>query len=253
MYTRLDIILLGQLASTAALGLYNVAYKPTTLATYLGGTVAGTLFPLLVQVRETGAPVAFRRAVRGLGAAAPAMALALSGLAGPLLYLLYGEEFRAAAPALILLAWSAAANWLYAPLGIALQARGHERWWLASLVGALMLNAAGNIWAIPRWGPTGAAASTLASEVALIACAALLVGRRLRFLPAPRPVLVGLGAAAASAFVLWVLGPIGPIPATLAALAVYGGCLMSFGIVTSEDASLLMGWIRQAAMGTSRG
>lgn len=253
LYTRLDILLLGQLATTVALGLYNVAYKPTNLAVYFGATVAGTLFPLMAQASGVDAPVGFHRAVRGLGAAAPAMALAFSGLAGPLLRVLYGQEFTAAAPILVLLAWSAAANWLYAPLGIALQARGQERWWLASLGGALALNAAGNLWAIPRWGAVGAAGATLASELALLGFGAFLVGRTLGVLPSCRRVLVGLGATATGGAVLWVLEAVGPVPATLAALTVYGSLLILFRIVTSEDAAMVIGWVRQAASGPSGG
>jgi len=253
LYTRLDVLLLGQMATTFALGLYNVAYKPTNLAVYFGATVAGALLPLMAQAPGTEVPVAFRRAMRGLGAAAPAMALAFSGLAGPLLRVLYGTEFAAAAPILILLAWSAAANWLYAPLGVALQARGRERWWLASLAGGLALNAGGNLWAIPRWGAFGAAAATLASEVALLSFGAVLVRRELGVLPSLRAVLVGLGATAAGGAVLWVLGAVGAVPATLAALLVYGGLLSLFRIVTAEDAALVIGWVRQAAPGWPRG
>lgn len=253
LYTRLDVLLLGQMASTVALGLYNVAYKPTNLAVYFGGTVAGALFPLLAQARETGTPLAFHRAMRALGAAGPAMALALSGLAHPLLYVLYGAEFVAAAPILTLLAWSAAANWLYAPLGVAVQASGQERWWLLSLAGALALNAIGNLWAIPRWGALGAAGATLASEVALLGVGVLLVERKLGILPSFRPVLVGLGATAAGAATLWLLGALGPVAATLAALTVYGGLLIFFRIVTIADAASVIGWVRQAASGSSRG
>ena len=252
VYIRLDVLLLGQLASTSALGLYNVAYKPTNLAAYFGGTVAGALFPLMAQP-ATGAPVAFRRAVRGLGAAGPAMALTLSGLAIPLLHTLYGTAFVAAAPILVLLAWSAAANWLYAPLGVALQARGEERWWLASLAGALVLNAAANVWAIPRWGAMGAAGATLASEGALLLFVTGLVGRKLRILPSLRQVILGFGATAGGALALWTLAGSGPIVATLGALVVYVALLGLFRLVTREDAVLVLGWLRQAIPGSSRG
>ncbi len=254
LYTRLDILLLGQMASTAALGLYSAAYKPVNMAVYFGATVAGTLLPVMAQMREPGMPASFERAVRVLSAVGPAMALTLSGLANPLLYVLYGTEFTAATPILVVLAWSAAANWLYAPLAIALQGRGKEHWWLASLASGLALNAAGNLLAIPRWGAVGAAATTLVSEVALVGLSAILVGRKLGILPSLRPVFVGLGATAAGGAVLWVLAAVvGSVPATLAALVVYGGFLIFFGIVTAEDAVMVIGWVRQAAGGWSRG
>ncbi|MFQ5945154.1 MAG: flippase [Anaerolineae bacterium] len=253
LYTRLDILLLGQMASTAALGLYSAAYKPVNLAIFFGATVAGTLFPLMARPSEEAVPVAFERAVRGLCVAGPTMALMLSGLAGPLLRVLYGTEFAGATPILVLLAWSAAANWLYAPLGIALQARGKEQWWLSSLMGGLVLNAIGNFWAIPRWGAVGAAGATLLSEVALLAMGAALVRRQLGIPLSLRPVLIAVGASAGGSAVLWALMPSGALPATLTAVTVCVALLVVFGVATVRDASLVVGWVRQATLRWSRG
>lgn len=248
LYTRLDILLLGQMASTAAVGLYSVAYKPTNMIVYLGGTIAVTLFPLMAMAPRTGTPVPFQRAMRGLGVTGPAMALVLSGLAGPTLQLLYGAEYAAAAPILAVLAWSVVANWLYMPLGTALQARGQERWWLASMVGALLLNGAGNFWAIPRWGGIGAAAATLVSETALLAAGVLLVGRGLGMVPSFRPIAVGLGATVSSGAVLWVLQGEGTLVGTAAALAVYVGFLIGCKGITAEDARAVFGLLRSGSV-----
>ena len=249
LYTRLDIILLGQLTTAGALGLYNVAYKPTNLVVSVGATIAAAVFPLMVQQRQIGSPASFVKVTRALGVAAPAMALALTGLAAPLLGALYGNEYRAAAPILAVLSWSAAVSWLYASLGVALQARGYERHWLLSLAGGLALNMALNLWAIPRWGALGAAGATLASEVALLGFGLVLAGRKLGILPSLRPVLVGLGATVVAGAVLWGLRDAGAVPVTLAALVVYAGPLISLGIVTREDATMVLGWIRDAVPG----
>ncbi len=252
LYTRLDILLLGQMASTTALGLYNVAYKPATLAISFGGTVAGTLFPVMAQRPQRGVPASFDRAVRALGAAAPAMALALSGLAEPLLGLVYGHEFRAAAPLLLLLAWSAAAQWLYAPLSVALQARGQERGWLAALAIGTFLNAAGNFWAIPRWGAWGAAGITLVSQLALLAMGLVLVRGKLAF-PIPlRSTVIGLGATAVGWAVLNILESQGPLTATGAALLIYGGLLFTFRLLTKDDVVMVGGWFREAVFALGR-
>jgi O-antigen/teichoic acid export membrane protein len=244
LYTRLDILLLGQMATTVALGLYSVAYKPTNMLVYFGSTVAVALFPLLAQPTRPGTMVPFQRAMRGLGAAGPAMALILSGLAVHLLQLLYGSEYVSAATIFVVLAWSAAVNWLYAPLGTALQARGQERWWLASLMCALLLNAAGNFWAIPRWGPLGAAGATLASELFLLVAGAVLVGYKLSMVAPAKPVVVGCVAAASGGGVLWAVHSHGAFVGTALALVVYGGILILFRMVTAEDATMMLRWIR---------
>jgi O-antigen/teichoic acid export membrane protein len=248
LYTRLDILFLGQMASTVALGLYSAAYKPINMTVYFGGTIAGALFPLMVQTQKGLAPESFIRVLRGLGATGPAMALLFTGLAGPLLQVLYGAEFTPATPILIVLAWSAAVNWLYAPLGVALQARGWEHWWLAGLGVGLVVNLSGNLWGIPRWGAVGAAMATLVSEVALLGFATVLILRELSSLPSFRPVLGGLVATAAGVFVLLILKETGPIPATLGALFVYCGLLALFRIITVGDIAMVLGWVRQAVV-----
>lgn len=252
LYTRLDTLLLGQMSSTMALGLYNVAYKPATLAVSLGSTVAGTLFPVLARLPHAGLPPSFTRGVRTLGMAAPAMALALCGIAEPLLRVLYGEQYTAAAPILLLLAWSAAANWLYAPLGVALQARGHERSWLRVMMAALALNAVGNIWAIPRWGAIGAAGATLLSEMATMVMGLVLVRRHLRFHFPAVPIFLVLGAAAAGWLVLQWTELHGPLLSTGAALLTYGVFLYAFRLVSKDDVESARGWFLAAVNGWTR-
>jgi O-antigen/teichoic acid export membrane protein len=247
LYTRLDSVMLGQMASRTTLGLYSAAYKAINLAVYFGSTVAGPLFPLMAQEPRLGTPLAYRRAVRALGVTGPAMALTFSGLAAPLLHLLFGADYAAAAPILVILAWSAAANWLYAPLGIALQARGHERLWLASLILGTVVNAMGNLWAIPRWGGVGAAGVTLASEVVLLAWGGWFVWRKLSIPPSGGFILAGLVSTGIGVLVLGFLrGPAGPWIATAAGLSAYGAMAFLFRIVTVEDVSDMTAWIREA-------
>jgi O-antigen/teichoic acid export membrane protein len=251
VYTRLDIVMLGQMAPVAALGLYSAAYKPINMAVYFGATVAGTLFPLMAQATQVEVPAAFVRAMRGLGVVAPAFALAFSGLAGPMLNLLFGAEYLAAAPILIILAWSAAANWLYGPLGIALQARDHERSWLVGLIFAFVLNATGNVWAIPRWGALGAAGSTLVSELALLGIGVGFVWGKLNIIPPPRRVLTGLAASLMGGLILLLLRSWGAALVTATALIVYGAVVIIFRGLTWEDLVALTGWIREVRLGLS--
>jgi O-antigen/teichoic acid export membrane protein len=246
LYTRLDVVLLGQMATARAVGLYSAAYKPINMVVYLGATAGGVLFPLLARGPDGHTPVAFERAWRALAAAGPGMALLLGGLAGPLLALLYGEDFRAAAPVVVALAWSAVANWLALPLGIALQARRAERRWLACLLLALAVNAAGNVWAIPRWGAVGAGAATLVSETVLLLAGAAVARGRLGLRLPLRPVLVPLGAAGVGGAALLALGAAHAVTATLAALTLYVAILVASRTVTGSDADLVRGWVRQA-------
>lgn len=252
-YTRLDIVLLGQLSSPAAVGLYSVAYKPVNMMVNFGAVASGTLFPFIVQEegREGGARVS--RITRLFAVVAPAFALSLSGLSRELIGVLYGADYVEAAPLLTVLAWSAVAYWLYAPVGIALQAKGFERGWLAVLAAGLALNAAGNVLAIPRWGPLGAAAAMLVSEAALAAMGLVLARRTLRVMPSPASLSGIAGSASAGCLVLWGAQSAGAVAATLAALGVYGGLLFLFRIVTIDDAAKVIGRFREAFAGAPSG
>ena len=253
LYTRLDILLLGQMATTMALGLYSVAYKPTIMLVGFGSTVAVALYPLMARTLQPMAPIQFQRAMRGLATVGPAMALILSGLAGPMLQLLYGSEYVAAAPVLVVLAWSAAVNWLYSPLGVTLQARGYERRWLAILICGLALNFGGNLWAIPRWGALGAATATLASEVVLLVLTAVLAGKTLGMFFPLKPVVVGLSATVTGGLAMWLLQDGGAWLATLATLLAYGTILVVFRVVNAADGAMLISWVREVIPKWSHG
>jgi O-antigen/teichoic acid export membrane protein len=252
LYTRIDILLLGQLGTTVLVGLYSAAYKPITLAVYLGGTVAGALFPFLAQA--TGElPPAFMRTVRTLTTLGPAMALVLTGLSGQVLTVLYGPAFGDAGPILAVLAWSVVANWLYAPLGVAMQATGQERTWLIVLTGGLLLNVVGNLVAIPRWGGVGAAGATVLSEALVLISALVLSTQRSTVAVATKGLIVAVVAAAAGGTTLWFCAGWGPLGSTVASVAVYGSLLALARQITSDDAAAIVGWVRQSVWYGSRG
>ena len=249
MYLRLDVLFLGQMASTLALGLYNVAFKPMTLARACGSTVAGTLLPVMAQEGNQLMPVSFERALRGLGALAPILALSLSGLAEPLLVWTYGPEFRDAAPILVILAWAIVFNWLYAPLGTAFQGRGYERVWFVTLAVGLALNIGANTWAIPQWGAMGAAGATLFSEIGILLMAVLLFMRKFPVDLPLKSLMIGIGATATGWAVLQGLAPWGAVPATVLSVLAFCGLLITLRYLTKEDAVAVGGWFRQAVGG----
>ena len=111
-----------------------------------------------------------------------------------------------------------------------------------------MLNAVGNLWAIPRWVVVGAAATTLASEVVLLGLGAVLVRRELGMRLALRPIIAGLSATAAGGMVLVFLGAVGPVPAVLATFAIYSGFLLLLRIITPQDIALIVGWAWKATL-----
>jgi O-antigen/teichoic acid export membrane protein len=90
---------------------------------------------------------------------------------------------------------------------------------VVELTGALLVNAAGNLWLIPRWGAMGAALATLASELVLATIGAVLLAWKLRILPSWRVTVGGLAATVAGYAALQIGS--GGLSGTAVALAVY--------------------------------
>jgi len=251
-YTRCDLVLLSQLVPGSVLGLYSAAYKPITMLTHFGSSAAGALFPYMVDEMRAGTSGTFHRVMKVFAVTAPALALIFSGLATRMLETLYGEAFTDAAPMLTILAWSAAANWLYVPLCTTLQAKHREYAWLRGLSIALVVNMAINLVVIPTWGGTGAALATLVSESLLLVIGAWLVMNELGHRPPARMVVCIGTAAGFGAWTLWQSSEWGPFPSTAGSLTVYAAILRATGIIGWQDGLAILSRIREAVQGKHR-
>ena len=91
----------------------------------------------------------------------------------------FGPAFESGAVCVLCLAFGQLVNALCGPVMYLLNMTGHERVAQRILWVAALLNLALNVWAIPRFGILGAAASTAATMVLWNVAAAVAVHRRL--------------------------------------------------------------------------
>jgi len=249
LYERVDTVLLGQLADTRAVGLYNVAYKPANAGKFVGNTLGGTVLPVVARSEGSEPPRAYARILRALGVLGPAMALTFTGLARELIVFVYGVQYSDAAPVATVLVWSLAAAWMYLCISNALIAKNLTRVWAQSLGLALVLNFASNWWAIPRWGALGAAGTTLFTDVLLIVLSGLATWRLLGFAPDfPRIAKIAAATAAALAVLAGYRSGMAFLD-TAIALALYGGILFVSGAVRIADIGRVRGWLVAALTG----
>jgi O-antigen/teichoic acid export membrane protein len=172
---RVDQILMGFLASEAALGIYAVAVNASEALLYLPAATAAALVPVVAG------GAARDRTVRAFRSAAlvTAAAVLLAALVGPLLLpLLFGEAFRPSVePFLWLLPGSLgfAAIAVFSSGLLASSSPG-----LSSLgpVVSLVVGIALDVVLIPRFGPSGAAAAASAAFLAGGLAALIAYGRR---------------------------------------------------------------------------
>jgi O-antigen/teichoic acid export membrane protein len=174
---NLDTVLLGFLKGSVAVGLYNAAYRPVTVALALPMTYFHGLFPVLSRTfaqSESDFRTAVRKSLWMTTICALPLGVGATFLAEPIIGLVFGPDYAPGAPALRLLGWSAALTVLRGTFRQGLLAAGHQTLDLGCSAFSVALNVVLNIVLIPRYGIVGAAGATLVSEAAWLGLAIYL-------------------------------------------------------------------------------
>ncbi len=163
LYLKVDILLLGQLRGAADTGIYAVAARLSEVWYTIPVVLAATLFPALWARRAE--PARYQQALQSsldlLVTIALAIALLTQWLAAPLVELLFGSAYAAAAPVLTLHIWAGIFVFMRALVSRWLIAEDLIRFSLVTHLAGAVVNIAANLWLIPTQGPMGAAVATL--------------------------------------------------------------------------------------------
>jgi PST family polysaccharide transporter len=165
VYMRIDQVMLHKLASASSLGYYVAAVKVSELFEALPAAVLFTVFPVLAKV--AGEHALFRQylgmAFRYLSVAICAVCVAITVGAGPLVVVIYGQQYTASAGLLSILIWSEVAVFFGTVLVNALLATGLQRFLMLPTALGALANVLLNLYLIPRYGAAGAAWATVIS------------------------------------------------------------------------------------------
>ncbi len=224
---RIDAILLGVLATSAAVGVYSAGYRLLEAILFVVYALAAAALPLFATLQRGGSPSleqAFALSLRvGLMITTP-VAVALWLLAGPLVDALFGPAYADTVDVLPWLGFALVAIAVGHIAGTLVVVRLRGRVAVTLTACALAFNVALNIVLIPLYEARGAAAATLVTEVA-VAIAAVLLARPLT----GRLPLVGIvrGSLVAGALMAGVTALLADhlLPALIAGLATYGAAL----------------------------
>jgi O-antigen/teichoic acid export membrane protein len=157
-----DMLILGTFSDAKQVGLYSASYRILNQALMGYYLLTNVLYPQfarldLVQRRRMLRPQIFLL-LFGIGAA---LALLIGFFRSPLLRIVFGHPFLAAAPLLLLLAWCVPLDFIVSYLSNAYFAWGMERSVLICAAIAAAVNIALNLATIPRYGAMAAAINTL--------------------------------------------------------------------------------------------
>jgi O-antigen/teichoic acid export membrane protein len=239
-YVKLDQILVFEFAGSHQAGLYGAAYRLLEQVQFIPISVMTTLFPLIAAAHK-----AHRRRMESLLQAAgdylamaslPILAFTIVA-AAPIMALLFGPKFAAAAGALPILAGafvSIAFGYLVGNMVVVLELQRRFAFFAAL---GLVVNAALNVVLIPRYGFLAAAWVTLLTEVTVMSLSARSVLGALHMRPQVGRVARTAVAATAMGLLTWAARVAGVPLGGLAAIALvsYVPCLLVLRVVSVAE------------------
>lgn len=172
LYYRIDVVMLSQLATLAAVATYSVAYKFVDILQIVPLSMTTAALPVLVG-HWSHDRQAFQRVgmqvCRALAVTGSLVAAGFLVLADHVVPLLYGQDYADSAGVAKIVVVSQCLSFAAAAALLLLTGAGrHHRFpWIAT--SGLVFNVAVNLYAIPRFSYTGAAWATLATDLLMSA------------------------------------------------------------------------------------
>lgn len=227
-----DVVLLGMIASARDVGLYSASYRVCMLVTTLAVATHVAFLPGVARASLEGPARISDVLTRSISLTSTVILPLVAGgvvLAEPLLSLIFGDEYAAAAPAFRLLLLSIGVLALHGTahnVFVGLHRTGTE----AVIFGvAAALNIALNLALIPVYGLVGAASATLVAEAVILAGSLMVLGR-MGIAPRASRILVPFLAAVVMGTVLHPLSQFLPLVLLLPiGAAIYAAVLWSTG------------------------
>lgn len=167
-YMRIDQMMLGQMKTFAEVGIYAAAVRLSEVWSFVPVAITASVYPALIESRKTDLRLYNERLQKlfylmtGL---AYAIALPMTFVSGPLMSALYGPQFRAAGPVLAIHIWGAPFLFIGVVRGYWAVNEGMTKFIFATTFLGTVANVVLNLLLIPVYGPIGAAASLVASQV----------------------------------------------------------------------------------------
>ncbi|MBI4017067.1 MAG: flippase [Candidatus Aenigmarchaeota archaeon] len=167
LYYRVDVFMLSFWRPQQDIGYYAAVYTITEAPAMISVALNASLYPLLSQLHTVKNKFQQYSAwsVKAMMVLALPMAIGTTILAQPVINVVYGQAYTASVPVLQVLIWAGGIIMTNVIIASMLNALGAQKITTTATGFNLMLNAALNLYAIPRYGIMGAAATTVATEL----------------------------------------------------------------------------------------
>ena len=237
--SRLDVVLIGHMLDSRALGLYSIAYRlPEVLLASSAYTLGVVAFPALARRRARDPSMlgdATLQLLRYLALYALPVAAGLAVLSTPIVDLLFSETWHEAAPLLVPIAVAAALYTAVFPLGDLLKAVGKQSTivkvnvvLIPLMIGACVLSAPAGVLAV-SWALVGTSA-TFAVLMSIAVMRELHVGPMTFARPFAPGLTCAVGVLAGAGGVRHAWPAVSWPAVAVAAVAGVGGAVLALGL-----------------------
>lgn len=166
--TRIDQVMLREMLGEREIGIYAAAQKIAEPLGFVPMIILSSVFPVIVRTKEWSDEEYGKRLTnlyRGMTILTIVLCLPISLMSGPIVHLLYGEEFIASSSILSILIWSR----FYSNIGVArsiyTSTEGLFRHSMVCAVSGSLVNIVLNYLLIPRMGVFGCIVATHCSFI----------------------------------------------------------------------------------------
>jgi O-antigen/teichoic acid export membrane protein len=235
---KFDSVLLNIYRSDAETGYYNAAYNLVFSMATISNVINTSLYPSLTRQAAHAPqtlPRIYERVLRYLLLLSLPLAVGTTILAAPLVQLLFGVEYAAAAPTLQIVIWAVPLMFLSEFLGYVVLVANHEGRVARAIVISTSVSVGLNLFLVPRYGLLAAASVTVFTELILVSQYLWMLRHTLREARLV-PALLRIGAAALAMGLL--VAQLAKLPLTLAVLAgvlSYGALVFGLRVLGPEE------------------
>lgn len=167
IYAKIDQIMLGEMVGNEAVGIYAAAVKLSEGWFFVPIVIAASLYPAMLSARKVNMDVYYQRTQQLLSLMVVigfTAAFGIMFIAGPLVLLMFGPEYKSASEILIVHIWGGI---FLAMSGVSYRyfiAEGLQKYSFYRGLTGVVVNIVFNIWLIPLYGAMGAAIATVISQ-----------------------------------------------------------------------------------------
>ena len=174
LYTQLDRIMLGKMVDDTAVGLYGAASTLAVMWEFVPNSIMNSANPILLKMHDEDKEKfvnKYQMLLMGITILGALVGIGFTVFAKLIIFILYGEDYYGAVPALSILIWATSFSMIGTARGIWIIAENKNKYSKYFTAMGAVINAVLNALVIPKWGFVGASFTTLISEifVALIA------------------------------------------------------------------------------------